>query len=154
MAGEKDPVLERFGDLAQDFPGKARMPIQRQKKVEKATAPPAMWDEKPVYYFFDGEESEFFVIRHLAAALDCSVQSIRSWESRGLLPRSGYRSPSSQRPMAAGSRKGRRLWTRAQINAILQIAEAEGVILNKQPPTKAFAVKVLRAFEALDETQK
>ena len=146
-----DPIAQRFGDLVQDFPGKARMPVQRQKKIEEATAPPAMWDEKPTYYFRDGEEQEFFVIRHLAAALGYSVQSIRAWEEKGLLPKSGYRAPSSQRPMAAGSRKGRRLWTRAQINAILQIAEEEGVILNKQPPTKTFALKVLRAFEALED---
>lgn len=144
-----DPIASRFGDLLPDYPGKGREPVQRRKVVE--TPEPSSWDEKPIYYFFKGEEREFFVIRNLADAIGYSPQSIRKWEDRGLLPRSGYRAPSAQGPMAQGTRKGRRLWTRAQINAILQIAEEEGVILNKQPPTKAFAIKVLRAFESLDE---
>jgi hypothetical protein len=106
------------------------------------------WDANPVYYIVSGQRQEFFTIRHLAAALNYSQQSIRAWENSGLLARSPYRSPKPRTPTIGGrNTKGKRLWTRAQIEAILRIAKEEGVILNKQPPTKAFARKVAAAFK-------
>ena len=139
-----DPVLDLFADLQPDYPGKARIPVNR-KVAELETVE---WDAKPVHYFVGGVEKEFFTIGHLADALDCSVQSIRGWERAGLLPRSGFRSPSPRRGTI--STKGKRLWTRRQIEIILGLCASEGVIINKQPPTREFALKVFRAFEALD----
>jgi hypothetical protein len=93
-----------------------------------------------------GEVREFYTISHLAAALGYSVQSIRAWEDKGLLPRSPYRSPRTRAPVAGGrSDKGKRLWTREQVEGIVRLARRHRVILNKKPPTSAFArdVKVL-----------
>jgi hypothetical protein len=137
-------VAERFADL--DYPGR-RKPVNR---VPVSPPEPAAWDAKPVYYKVGGEKREFFSISHLAKALDYSVQSIRAWENMNLLPRSPYRSPRTKRPVAAGkSNKGRRLWTRAQIEAILRLAKKHKVIFNKTPPTAAFANEVARAFYEL-----
>ena len=146
-----DAVLDRFRDLSEtevkDYPGK-RKPALRQIKRHKQEQPG--WDADPVYYMVDGEKKEFFTIRHLAAALDYSQQSIRAWENSGLLAKSPYRSPKPRKPTIGGrNTKGKRLWTRAQIEGILRIAEEEGVILNKQPPTRAFARKVGAFFRAL-----
>ena len=144
-------VDERFSDMADsDYPGR-RKPAMRQIKRRKA-APAALptWDEGPVFYKIGGEEREFFTIRHLAAALDYSQQSIRAWENSGLLAKSPYRSPKPKNPTIGGrNTKGKRLWTRAQIEGILRIAAEEGVIVNKQPPTRAFARKVGALFKEL-----
>jgi hypothetical protein len=142
-----DPALEGFEGLEQPYPGR-RKPVNR-------TPPPApeetpVWDAKPVYYLVAGEKREFFLIGALAKALDYSVQSIRAWEAAGLLPNTPFRSPRTRRPVAGGkSTKGRRLWTREQIDGILRLAAKHRVILNKQPPTTAFAADVAKLFNQL-----
>ena len=138
-------IEERFADL--DYPG-------RRKPVNRERAPVAVetvvWDAKPVYYQVGGEKKEFFRISHLAKALGYSVQSVRAWETNGLLPRSPFRSPRTRRPVAAGrSDKGKRLWTREQIEGIVRLARKHKVILNRRPPNKAFATDVARMFNEL-----
>lgn len=141
-----DQLAERFSDL--DYPGR-RKPVNRGDKPQ---APPEtqVWDAKPLYYLVNGEKCEFFIIGHLAKALGYSVQSIRAWEDKGLLPRSPFRSPRTKGPVAGGrSNKGKRLWTRAQIEGILRIAKHHKVIVNKRPPTVEFARDVQAFFNTL-----
>ena len=149
-AASTDAVTKAFEDL--DYPGR-RKPVNRNKaKVEKPE--PVVWDDKPAYYLINGEKHEFFLISHLAKALSYSVQSIRAWEAQGLLPRTPYRSPRTKTPVAAGrSNKGKRLWTRAQVEGILRIANKHQVILNKKPPTPSFAREVNEYFASLLETK-
>jgi hypothetical protein len=145
-----DSLSEKFADL--DYPG-------RRKPVNRGTAPKAssdtpLWDDKPVKYMVKGEVREFFTISHLAAALGYSVQSIRAWEDKGLLPRSPFRSPRTARPVAGGkSDKGKRLWTREQVEGIVRLARRHKVILNKRPPSPAFARDVRVLFEKLTSSQ-
>jgi hypothetical protein len=141
-----DPVTDKFGDL--DYPGR-RKPVNRQARAPAPEDTP-VWDAKPVYYMVGGEKREFFLISHLAKALDYSVQSIRAWEAAGVLPRTPFRSPKTRRPVAGGrSNKGRRLWTREQVEGIVRIAKRHGVIFNKKPPTVAFARDVAQLFNEL-----
>ena len=142
-----DPALEGFEGLEQPYPG-------RRKPVNRNPAPPSVdtpvWDAKPVFYLVEGQKREFFLIGALAKALGYSVQSIRAWEAQGLLPNTPFRSPRTRRPVAGGrSTKGRRLWTREQINGILRLALKHRVILNKQPPTTAFSADVAKLFNEL-----
>lgn len=145
-----DKLLERFADLP-SFPGR-REPVNRK---DPEPEPSTGWDERPTFYMHGGVQTEFFTISHLAAALDRSPVTIRSWESKGLLPRSPYRSPPPQRGSLPGkTTKGRRLWTRRQIDGILSVAKSEGVILNGKPPTAAFADKVRALFQQLLRDEK
>jgi len=145
-----DPAIKGFGDL--DYPGR-RKPINRDRPAPEAETP--VWDAKPVYYFVAGVNQEFFLISAVARALDYSVQSIRAWETAGLLPNTPFRSPRAKGMMAGGrSNKGRRLWTREQVEGILRLARKHGVILPdrrgiKHPPTPAFAKEVARLFNEL-----
>ena len=141
-----DSLAERFDDL--DYPGR-RKPVNRGTKATPAIETP-LWDDKPVRYMVNGEVREFFTISHLAAALGYSVQSIRAWEDKGALPRSPFRSPRTAKPVAGGrSNKGKRLWTREQVEGILRLARRHKVILNKRPPTAAFARDVKVMFDQL-----
>jgi hypothetical protein len=138
-------LLKGFDDL--DYPGR-RKPVNRDGP--RASSETEVWDAKPTFYLVRGERREFFFISALAKALGYSVQSIRSWEDQGLLTNSGYRSPRTNGRVAGGrSDKGRRLWTRAQIDGILALAKRHRVILNKKPPTPAFAEDVARLFNEL-----
>ena len=141
-----DPILDRFSDM---IPGK-KPPVNRTPEAVQAHQTMLAWDEKPVKYFYNGEEREFFTIRSLADALGKSVVTIRSWENKGLLPKSPYRSPNPRRETIPGrTPRGNRLWTRDQVNGIIHIAKQEKVILNGKPPTKAFAAKVFALFQTL-----
>lgn len=136
-----------------DYPGRKK-PVNRTVKQKEEKAPD--WHEKPIKFMVGGVQREFYTIRHIAAALGYSVQSIRTWENSRLLPKSRYRAPA---PRKSGSpahiTKGRRLWTREQIEGILRIASEEGVILNKKPPTARFAVRVQALFnELFDPSEK
>jgi hypothetical protein len=140
-----DP-LKAFESL--DYPGRRR-PVNRDKATPAESDTP-VWDAHPATYIVKGEKREFFYIGSLAKALGYSVQAIRLWESQGLLPNSPYRSPRTQgKPQAAGSHKGRRIWTRRQIEGILSLAKQHGVIINREPPTKRFAQDVARLFNEL-----
>lgn len=109
-----------------------------------------LWDASPRHYTVNGVEREFFVISDVAKAIGYSVHSIRAWETAGLFPPATYRSPRTRGPVAGGhSNKGKRLWTRKQIQAILRIAKKHKVLLNRKPPTAAFAREVDQAFAAL-----
>ena len=148
-----DPLLARFSDLEdpaaeRNYPGKKEPKLRSIKRPQPDDKP--AWDESPVYYMVKGERREFFTIRHLAAALDYSQQSIRAWENSGLLAKSPFRSPKPRKPTIGGrNTKGKRLWTREQIEGILRIAKEEGVIVNKQPPTRAFARRVAALFREI-----
>lgn len=140
-----DPLLDRFADLT--YPGR-RPPVNRTAVADSSEK--FSWDDKPLKYSFNGAEREFFTISHLAAALSRSVVTIRSWENKGLLPRTPYRSPRPRGDMLPGTPpKGKRLWTREQITGILRIASEEKVILNGKPPTQRFAQRVLELYKTL-----
>ena len=141
-----DSLAERFDDL--DYPGR-RKPVNRGGKEKPATDRP-VWDDHPVRYMVNGQVQEFYTISHLATALGYSVQSIRGWEAKGTLPRSPFRSPQTKRPVAGGrSTKGKRLWTREQVEGIVRLARRHKVILNKKPPSPAFARDVKVLFQQL-----
>jgi len=145
-----DSLAERFDDL--DYPGR-RKPVNRGTAKTPAVDTPT-WDDRPVRYMVNGEVREFFTISHLAAALGYSVQSIRAWEDKGALPRSPFRSPRTAKPVAGGrSNKGKRLWTREQIEGIVRLARRHNVILNKRPPTAAFARDVKVMFDKLTSSK-
>lgn len=141
--------LSKFDDL--DYPGR-RKPVNRVTPKEQTEAV-TDWADKPLTYKVAGVDREFFTIGHLAKALGYSVQSIRAWENSRLLPKSRYRTPSPRKAEQPGHLvKGRRLWTREQIEGILRIASEEGVILNKKPPTARFAQRVAQLFDSLSES--
>ena len=141
-----DPIASRFSDIG--IPG--RRPVNRGGALPEVY--PDQWDAKPIKYMVKGEMREFFSIGALAAALGVSVQSIRAWENKGLMPRSPYRSPRPRKDMLPGVTKGKRLWTRDQINGILRIAREEQVILNKKPPTVRFAQRAATLYIELLNT--
>lgn len=149
-----DALTEKFADL--DYPGR-RKPKNRDDdspKRKRADDKP-VWDERPYRGRLNGEPREFYLISHLAAALGYSVQSIRAWEDKGVLPRTPYRSPRKTKPVAGGRLiKGKRLWTREQVEGIIRLARRHRVIFNKKPPTAAFARDVKVLFDRLTAPPK
>lgn len=139
-----DP-LAAFDDL-RDYPGK-RKPVNREAP---RPSPPEFkpWDTNPRTYKVKGVDTEFFTVGHLAAALNRTTRTIRWWEDKKVLPPATFRAPKPQR--AQLKQVGDRLYSREQIEAIVAVAEEEGV-LDGKPPTERFTAKVLRAWLAIQQ---
>lgn len=144
-----------FDSLA--YPG-GKPPANRPNPTpEPPTDGSAGWDENPVHYLMGGEEREFFTIKHLAAALGRQPVTIRSWENRGVLPKSPFRSPPpSVAPTFGSVPRGRRLWTRQQIEGILAICRECRVITDphQKPPSPEFTQKTTNLFLQIREDEK
>ena len=150
----KDP-LARFADLSDaPFPGRRR-PVNRPDPDAPGEDPSA-WDYRPVKIFFRGADREFFTIGHLATALGRSTVTIRSWESRGTLPNTPFRTPKPDHtPTFGPAPAGRRLYTRSQIEGILRICEELRIITDphRKPPTEEFTRRVTKLYLSIREKE-
>lgn len=75
------------------------------------------WDAKPKIVDYHGQLVEVFTLGALAKALNREIVTIRSLERKGVL----------SKPRLRDGRKWR-MYTRVQIEALVQLAEEEGVI--------------------------
>jgi len=144
---DEDRIAGFFNDL-HDYPGKRR-PVMRDVQIKRGGPQELVaWDDHPRMLRFQGELTEFFTIRNVALALNRSARTIRHWEAEEIIPPPTFRSakPSS----SALKHVGDRLWTRAQVEAMVRIAGEERV-LDGLPPGPGFTAKLVRAFLALQE---
>lgn len=120
-----NPVLDAV------FGGAALTSIEQVSKWREPPTPPAEerpWDRNPVQVKYRGELREFFTIGALAAALHRNPVTIRSWERKRWFPPAYYREvapPSANLPERVS--KGRRLYSRQQIEAVIAAAKVAKV---------------------------
>jgi hypothetical protein len=132
--------------MSEFFPGsKARIPSTTTLNTG-VSAPSASnldtWDSRPKTFNIQGVPSEFFEVGALASALNRKVVTLRLWERNGTIPKSMYRSPQNNR-----------LYTRAQIEGMREIARQEGLLETR---TKSFAAsnftpRVIQLYKDLNE---
>lgn len=111
-------LLDTLGLLDDTYPGS-----KEKRKVNHVEADEPLDLGTPWVLKVQGVDVEFFPISVLAAALNRTTGTIRMWEATGILPTSGFTKPGKDRD----PRGKRRLWTRAQIEGIVQIAIEEGI---------------------------
>jgi len=137
---------EEVEALAEDYyPGSKRKIDRTETGGSKAD--PDGWDAKPRVYKKNGVDTEFFTVGHLALAMNRKPLTIRQWERKGIIPKSTY-----QRAGRNGSQHGRRrLYTRAQIEGMIQIASEEGLLTNdrREIASTDFKARVLALFRRL-----
>ena len=94
-----------------------------------------------------GREIELFGISELADALNRKPVTIRKWEREGHIPNATYTKPGINKD----PRGRRRLYSRAQIEALVKIAQEEGILhdLHKQISKTNFQAKALNAFRQI-----
>lgn len=107
------------------YPGTNRQIVSKHD-VELTTPTPHLdrerWDAFPRKYLVRGRLVEFFPIGSVAKALNRKVTTVRRWEQDGKLPVTFWRSPSHD------PRGRQRLYSRALIEAMIEIAREEGVL--------------------------
>lgn len=146
MSDERVDAL--FQDL-RDYPGK-RPPALRQQPAKGRSGPPELdaWDDHPRILKLNGVDTEFFTIRHVALALGRSPRTIRTWEAKEIIPPATFRAakPHSSKIKQVGDR----LWTRAQVEAMVRVARDEGV-LKGWAPSRKFTARLIQEFLALQQ---
>lgn len=123
----RDP-LDLFGDLP-DFPGK-RAPKNRPEsvKISSADLQDRYNGAKGKEYIINGEKQTFYTIGEVCKALGKRPVTLRMWESKGWIPKPSFRTPPPvgiQIPDKA--QKGRRLYSQAQLDTLIDAVEQCGV---------------------------
>lgn len=152
-----DDFQRLFGKQDDEYyPGSKRKrreaPEARQERVQeerRQAREDEPWDAHPIEVWIGPTKYEMFRIGALAKALGRDSVTIRTWQRKGWLPRNSYQT----RPVK-GSRgdAGRRLFTRAQIEGIVQIAKEEGLMEGRARPPKPidtnFTTRVIAAWRS------
>jgi len=123
-----DAFIERtFSELEEFYPGsrKKRRPVDESPQVVKETD--GSWESN--YYektLPNGKKIAMYTIGSLAQALGRPIITIRTWIKEGHLPASPYRLPT--KPDKNGvARAGRRLYSKAMIDAAVQMFKEAGL---------------------------
>lgn len=75
---------------------------------------------KPATYILRGERVEVFTVGQLAKVIARKAVTVRAWETKGIIPPPTYRTQLPTGKQIPGkSLKGRRLYTRKQVDLIL-----------------------------------
>lgn len=127
----EDFIESSFADLEEYYPGS-----KRKRKPVVAKAPEVTlgsnWDSKPyVKTLPNGRDLELFTIGALANAVGRPVITIRAWIKEGYLPASPYRLPGKTREDGKEF-KGRRLYSRAMIEKLLELLDSAGLLYTKR----------------------
>lgn len=105
------------------FPG-SRTPLPTQvesKKKQPAKREVVAWDARPTKKAVNGQMVDFFSIGAVCAAFGRPAVTIRLWIRQGHLPPATFRMPDRN------GVKGRRLYTREQVEALIEVADAHGI---------------------------
>ena len=140
------------------FPGGAP---SRRARVERGAPPPETpavpepsWDDYPQHKYLRGEQVEMFPVGALAAAIGVTPKAIYKWERLRIMPPSRFRTQAPKAsPIPEKTPAGRRLYTRAQIEAVIEAAREANVTMPRRPGThpdwKLFTSLVVRSWKAL-----
>jgi hypothetical protein len=150
--------LPSFDDLQDEYyPGSKQrrresieMRHEREAEERAEAKDNEAWDARPwlKHFKLNGHELELemFPIGSLAKALRRDSVTVRAWIRKGWLPKAQF-----QTKAVVGSRgnAGRRLWTRAQIEGIVRIAEEEGLLSDNPPRIQRtrFTQRVMAAWK-------
>ncbi|MFJ2113380.1 hypothetical protein ACIOEX_16090 [Streptomyces sp. NPDC087850] len=136
------------------YPGSSRrirnVDTNTMRLVDSIEAPEVLWDSKPRVYRVGGDLQEFFSIGHLSMALNRQPVTIRKWERLGIIPAPTF--------VIRGKteRGNRRLYTRAQVEGMIQIAQEEGILHHEGEgihiSTTKFSERVIRLFKSLSNS--
>ena len=123
-------------------------------KPETPADPEPSWDDHPKHKYLRGEQVEMFAVGALAAALGVTTKAIYKWERLRILPPSRYRTQAPKAsPIPDKSAAGHRLYTRAQIEAVVEAAHEANVSMPRtigtRPDWKLFTSLVVRSWKAL-----
>lgn len=141
-----DPISDV---VSRHYPGSKQV----RRAVAEPTAPVEVteerWDSKPVVKTVRGQQIELFTIGQLGQALNGrAAVTMRLWERNGVIPKA------RMRLSAKNGLGGRRYYSRAQVEAIVQAAHTHGLMEPRARLTPEFTKDVLRSWAALENNSE
>lgn len=122
-----DFIDSTFADLDVYYPGSKRKRRADEPKIVQHVEE-QQWDSKPQLKTLpNGKDVELFTVGALAQALGRPFVSIRVWNENGYLPKAPYRLPTKKNKHGE-EHKGRRLYSRAMIEAAVAIFDKAGLL--------------------------
>lgn len=127
--------------MADYFPG-SRLPV-----TPPAGPPDVLRGRVGKTFSIGGKDVELFTISQLAFFLNRKPVTIRKWENDGTIPKATFVKPGAN----SDPRGRRRLYSRAQIEALIRIAHEEGILtdLHRQITKTQFKAKAWAAFKQI-----
>jgi hypothetical protein len=127
--------------VAEYFPG-SRLPV-----TPPSGPPDILRGREGKTYSIGGKDIELFTISQVAFFLNRKPVTIRKWEQEGTIPKATFVKPGAN----SDPRGRRRLYSRAQIEALIQVAHEEGILtdLHRQISKTQFKVKTWDAFKRI-----
>ena len=136
--------------MTEYYPGSKHPIIRHPNRVPDARTKATLavhddWDETPRVYRVNGKDMEFFTTGQLARALGREPVTIRKWEREGTIPLATFQVPGKN----DDPRGRRRLYSREQVEGIVQIAAEEGMFTHRRKPLgqTQFKERVLELFK-------
>jgi hypothetical protein len=121
----EDFIDKAFAGLEDYYPGSKR---KRREKPKPEITPKADWDSRSYDKTLpNGKTVQMYTIGSLADALGRPVITLRLWMKEGHLPASPYRLPAII-DKSGNTREGRRLYTKAMIEAAVEIFGKAGLL--------------------------
>lgn len=150
-----DFIENSFSDLEEFYPGskRKRKPLVKKEpdvKLDKT------WDAKPYKKTLpNGKDIEMFTIGALSAAVGRPVITIRTWIKEGYIPASPYRLPDTVDKYGK-SRPGRRMWSRAMIETLIEKLDKAGLLTVKRiewPEYRNLSNEIAEAWSNIRATE-
>ena len=122
-------------------------PGSRQPIIPPAGPPDLLRGVTGKTFSIGGRQTELFTITQLAQVLNRKPVTIRKWEQQGYIPKATFVKPGANQD----PRGRRRLYSRAQVEALVRVAQEEGILgdLHKQVSRTQFQDKALAAFKQI-----
>ena len=114
-----------------DYPG-GTPPKNRKDSPSQDTVLGADDLRRGKVYRVGGELRTFYPIGELAKVLGRKPVTIRMWERNGWIPQANYRTPPPRGEQLSGEPKGRRLYSREQVEFLLLAVEAYNLNISKK----------------------
>jgi len=121
-----DDIIDSvIADLDNFYPGSKR---KRRATEEIKIKEDVSWDSNPqIKPLPNGKDIELFTVGALAKALNRPFITVRKWNDKGHLPTPPYRLP-TKKDKNGEDHKGRRLYSRAMIEATIALFAQFGVL--------------------------
>lgn len=125
----EDYIDKAFASLDDFYPGSKR---KRREPPKPQVQPKADWDQRSVKKILpNGTEVDMYTLGALADALGRPIITIRLWMKEGHIPSSPYRLP-AKKDKNGEVRQGRRLYTKAMIEAAVSAFDKAGLLYTKR----------------------
>lgn len=150
-----DEIEEMFSDLDNFYPGSKRKRREDSSKKLKRTVEDSDWVSSAVFKRMpNGQLFEFYQLGALAQALGRPLITVRYWMKAGYLPAAPYRL-GDKKDKNGNESRGRRLYSRAQIQAAVDLFEKAGYLeLNRiEWPDQQLTNAIAEAWDTIKRSE-